>query len=75
MFAPFIGVFEKPNGSFAAECHGRFGGGYSCPSVPREQAIRMLARDARRYDCGEEPITIVAPDDIRAAAGLKNASA
>jgi hypothetical protein len=69
MMRPFIGVFPSGAG-FAVECHGRFGGGYSCPQVSREKAIWMLARDARRYDCGQEPIIISAPADIRAAAGL-----
>ena len=29
-----------------------------------------MARDGRTYDCGDEPILIVAPDDIRSAAGF-----
>lgn len=71
MLRPFIGVFEnKATGLFAIEVHGRFGGGYSCPAVSRYRAVQMLARDARRYDCGKEPIAISAPEDMRKEAGL-----
>ena len=55
---------------FELNVSGRFGGGYSGLRVSRQKAVAILARDARSYDCGEEPIQVVAPADIKQEAGL-----
>jgi len=70
MFQPMICVIELGPDRYAVECSGRYGGGYSCPAVSRAQALVMLARDARRYDCGEQPILVIAPEDLRREACL-----
>lgn len=69
---PTIVITQKGN-LYSIDCHGRFGGGYSATAKSREDVVAMLARDARRYDCGDAPITIIAPEDIKAAAGISNA--
>jgi len=51
-------------------CRGRYGGGYTLPWKSRADAISILARDGRAYDCGDEPILIIAPEEIKVAAGL-----
>ena len=51
-------------------CHGRYGGGYSLPCKNEADTISILARDGRTYDCGDEPILIIAPEEIKVAAGL-----
>ena len=71
MLRPNIIISTEPEGErYSIKVQGRFGGGYACRGKSREAVIIMLARDGRNYDCGEEPIKIIAPDDIRAAAGF-----
>jgi hypothetical protein len=69
MQRPTLVVLATGNGLFAAHCSGRFGGGYSVRGLSRDQAIELLARDGRAYDCGTEPILLRAPPDMLEAAG------
>ena len=66
-------IIVQVGDKYGIECHGRYGGGYSIPPTKtEEEAVAILARDARRYDCGEGPILIVAPERIKALAGLSH---
>ena len=50
---------------------GVFGGGFCGLRVRgAERAAAQLAFHARRYDCGNEPIIVVAPAAIKELAGL-----
>lgn len=66
---PVITLVEIGGGQVQMSVQGRFGGGY-LGIFPRQQAVAMLARDAKRYDCGEEPIRVTAPEDMMKEAGL-----
>ena len=64
-------IVSKVGDRYGINCQGRFGGGYHIPVTKTlEQAAQILARDGRTYDCGKEPILIVAPAEVRELAGF-----
>jgi len=64
MQTPTISV-TKQNGHYNVSVAGKFGGGYSSPGHDLTDAAGMVVRDAPRYDCGNEAINILVPDEIR----------
>lgn len=69
MLRPTIIITKRDNKSYQICVRGRYGGGYTT-YADKDKAICMLARDGRTYDCGKEPILIIAPAEIKVAAGL-----
>lgn len=63
MLRPVITVGEQ-NGRYTVQVVGRFGGGYTSPGHSAEEAAAMVMRDAPKYDCGDEPLSLALPPAV-----------
>jgi len=57
----------KQNGNYTVHVLGKFGGGYTSPGHTAAAAAAMVVRDTAKYDCGDEPISILLDPAVEAA--------
>ena len=65
-------VITKVNNFYDMKVVGKFGGGYHVHEKTKEEVVSMLATAGRDYDCGKDPIVVVAPEEIKEAAGIND---